>query len=277
MNLPDSTLRRRALLKRTAASASALGAVGAGTAMATDEASASDKCPYDAVDCTGASNERVYSDGAAVPDVRITQSTALVYYGYDYFSGQDDYVHQFQLFNFAEARERDTSDDNGEWDRAYGKEVDSSGFEITSPHQVTFGADSPRAGPGAPREDSTGDVIIRHGDELASLIVGYYFPWAGMAYSVGTIAASIIDGATGSDGGDENTLSQTWDNGAIDTDFTPAFTTYTSFRVHVPASPPCQTSNVSITSRSAADSYGSQYVETDVYYSFENPQEGCNL
>ncbi|MFC4550489.1 MULTISPECIES: hypothetical protein [Halorussus] len=277
MESNGSKQSRRALLKRTATGAAVVGGIGTGTELISENARASSHCPYDAVDCTGASNDRVYDDGAAVPDVRITQSTALAYYGHDYFSGQDDYVHQFQLFNFGEARERDTSDSNGEWDQAYGKEVKSSGFEISSPHEVTFGKDSPRAGPGAPREDSTADVIIEHGDELASLIVGHYFPWAGMAYSVGTIAASIIDGATGSDGGDETTLKQTWDNGAVDTDFTPAFTTYTSFRVHVPASPPCQTSNVSITSRSEADSYGSQYVETDLYYSFENPQEGCNL
>ena len=268
---------RRALLKKTLAGAAVVGGFGTGTGVLSENARANSDCPYDAVDCTGAYNKRVYDDGAAVPDVRITQSTALVYYGRDYFSGPDNYVHQFQLFNFGEARERDTSDSNGEWDQAYGKEVKSSGFEISSPHDVTFGKDSPRAGPGAPRENSTADVIINHGEDLASLIVGHYFPWVGMAYSTTTIAASIIDGATGNDQSRDNMLKQTWDNGSIDTDFTPAFTTYTSFRVHVPASPPCQTSNVSITSRSEADSYGSQYVETDLYYSFQNPQEGCNL
>lgn len=276
MELPNSTLRRRALLKRSMSGAATLGVLGTGASLVADEARAGD-CPVDATDCTGANNERIYSDGAAVPDVRITQSTALVYWGYDLFEGQGDYVHQFQLFNYAEARERDTSDSNGEWDYAFSKEVDSSGFEITSPDPVTFGLDSPRAGPGAPEENSDLDVIIDHGDELATLVISTYFPHVGLAYSISTIAASIIDGLTGSDNDDETRLAATWDNGEVDDDHTPAFTTYTSFRVHVPADPPCQTSNISITSRSEADSSGAQYVETDIFYSFENPQEGCNL
>jgi hypothetical protein len=290
------SMNRRGVLKKLAASGVGLASVGASSALSSEKARAASRCPYDAVDCTGAFNKRIYDD--AGPDVRITQSSALAYYGADYFRGKNEYVHQFQLFNFGQADqwhttsqqpgepygerrdgfgEQDENISDGKWVQSYSKDLNYSGFKIQSPHEVTFGSDSPRAGAGAPKENSTADVLIRNGRQLAALLIGSYFSTAGMAYSALQLGASIKSGLEGSDNDNPNTLSEEWGIGAIDTDFAPALTTYTSFRVHVPAAPPCLTSNIDITTHSAL-SDGSQYVKNNIYYSFENPNdEACGL
>jgi hypothetical protein len=234
----NTAVNRRSMLK--VLGATGLGGVSAESfldeAIGTAQASP-DPCPHTATKCTGGYNKDTVNLGRA--DGRYTQSLAIIYWGPDdvddqHSEAEDAYLHQFHIFGHASMRKRFHNKD-ATWKRSDDLQLSTIGYRINGIDPVNPIGKNPQRATGAP--PGGGDIVISTGSALANLIIGYYYPPAGIGMTIAQLAAALYGAATNDPPPGPTEMEETWGHPpAAD------LAHYVSFQMEVPDQPGKQSS-----------------------------------